>query len=161
MNGLQYEMKTSGGSIWLVASDRGLSGLYWERQPHPILKGLLPEIPAQAILGEAVRQIGDYLAGARRDFDLPLDIAGTPFQESVWKALRDIPFGSTISYKELAARISNPKAVRAVGTANGRNPVCIIIPCHRVIAADGTLGGYSGGLPNKRRLLAVESVHIP
>jgi methylated-DNA-[protein]-cysteine S-methyltransferase len=161
MNSHQYEMKSGAGSIWLIASDRGLSGLYWERQAQPMAEGLRSDVPAHAILKDAVRQIGEYLSGARREFDLPLDICGTPFQESVWKALRGIPFGTTISYKELAERIENPKAVRAVGSANGRNPVCIVIPCHRVIAADGTLGGYAGGLPNKRRLLAVESVHIP
>ncbi len=156
MNTRQYEMKTSSGSIWLIASDRGLSGLYWERQAPPMLDSLLPDVPSHAILVEAVRQIKEYLSGARRDFDLPLDISGTPFQESVWKALRDIPFGTTISYKDLAERISNPKAVRAVGSANGRNPVCIVIPCHRVIRADGVAGGYRWGADRKRALLELE-----
>jgi methylated-DNA-[protein]-cysteine S-methyltransferase len=100
------------------------------------------------------------LGGKRREFDLELDFSGTPFQESVWKALREIPFGKTISYKQLAVMIRNPKAVRAVGSANGKNPIAIIIPCHRVIAADGSIGGYSGGIENKEKLLAWEKTGV-
>ena len=152
----QYEFQSGLGKIHLVASDRGLCGLYWEKQDHPIIDKLRTDIPAHGFLREAARQLGEYLEGKRREFDLELDFAGTPFQESVWKALRGIPFGATLSYKQLAARIGNPNAVRAVGTANGRNPLCIIIPCHRVIASDGSLGGYVGGLPIKAKLLALE-----
>jgi len=105
---------------------------------------------------EVVRQLAAYFAGERRRFDLPLDPAGTPFQLSVWRALCAIPYGETISYGELARRIDAPRAVRAVGAANGQNPLAIVIPCHRVIGHDGRLTGYGGGLPVKRALLALE-----
>lgn len=103
-----------------------------------------------------MEQLREYFAGARRDFDLPLRPTGTPFQLSVWAELRRIPFGTTISYAELARRIGNPRAVRAVGLANGANPLAIVIPCHRVIGADGRLVGYGGGLGIKEQLLALE-----
>jgi methylated-DNA-[protein]-cysteine S-methyltransferase len=153
---IQYVLKTRFGSIYLIASDKGLRGVYWQKQDAPMAGDIGGKDPAFAVLREAARQIGEYLDGKRRDFDLELDFSGTPFQESVWKALRGIPFGETISYKQLAARIRNPKAVRAVGSANGKNPLCIIIPCHRVIAADGSIGGYAGGIPNKEKLLGLE-----
>jgi methylated-DNA-[protein]-cysteine S-methyltransferase len=106
------------------------------------------------------REIAEYFAGDRATFDLALAPAGTPFQQRVWQALTEIPFGQAISYGELAARIDRPKAARAVGQANGANPIPIVIPCHRVIAADGTIGGYSGGLRIKRHLLAIERVAL-
>ena len=109
-----------------------------------------------AILRETARQLGEYFVGQRRDFDLPLRLAGTPFQQRVWDELNRIPYGETISYAELARRIGNPKACRAVGLANGRNPVAIIVPCHRVIGANGSLTGYGGGLPAKTWLLKHE-----
>ncbi|MCC6990443.1 MAG: methylated-DNA--[protein]-cysteine S-methyltransferase [Acidobacteria bacterium] len=105
---------------------------------------------------EPVRQLKAYFAGRLRAFDLAVDPAGTAFQTRVWTALREIPYGETISYGELARRIGDPKAVRAVGLANGANPVSIVIPCHRVIGANGTLVGYGGGLPIKRALLSLE-----
>lgn len=105
---------------------------------------------------DPVRQLKAYFAGRLRTFTLAVDPAGTPFQTRVWTALRDIPYGDTISYGEVARRIGDPKAVRAVGLANGANPVSIVIPCHRVIGANGTLVGYGGGLPTKRALLALE-----
>jgi methylated-DNA-[protein]-cysteine S-methyltransferase len=108
-------------------------------------------------VAEAARQLREYFAGKRAEFDLPLAPAGTVFQRSVWRQLQEIPYGETISYGELARRVGNPKASRAVGTANGMNPLPIVIPCHRVIAGDGTLGGFGGGLPTKRTLLALES----
>ncbi len=107
-------------------------------------------------VGEAVRQLREYFAGERSDFDLPLAPLGTAFQRSVWRQLQEIPYGQTISYGELARRVGNPKASRAVGSANGKNPLPIVIPCHRVIAGDGTLGGFGGGLPTKQTLLALE-----
>jgi len=110
------------------------------------------------ILQETVRQLEAYFSGKRQQFDLPLALVGTEFQKRTWAGLLEIPYGQTISYAELARRIGNPKAVRAVGTANGANPISIIIPCHRVIASDGTLGGYGGGLDVKRDLLALEKV---
>ena len=153
---IQYEMKTRFGNIYLIASDKGLRGVYWQKQDAPMVGDIEGKAAALLALRTAARQIGEYLEGKRREFDLDLDFSGTPFQESVWKALRGIPFGETISYKQLAAKIRNPKAVRAVGSANGKNPLCIIIPCHRVIAADGSIGGYAGGIPNKEKLLALE-----
>lgn len=107
-------------------------------------------------LREPIRQLQDYFAGKREDFDLPLAPRGTPFQQRVWKRLCQIPYGETISYGELARRIGNPNASRAVGLANGSNPIPIIIPCHRVIGSNGKLTGYGGGLPIKEKLLALE-----
>ena len=107
-------------------------------------------------VGEAVRQLREYFEGKRSGFDLPLAPEGTAFQRTVWRALQDIPYGATISYGELARRVGNPKASRAVGSANGANPLPIVIPCHRVIAGDGSLGGFGGGLPVKQALLDLE-----
>jgi len=107
-------------------------------------------------VGEAARQLREYFAGKRAEFDLPLAPEGTAFQRTVWRQLQQIPYGETISYGELARRVGNPKASRAVGSANGANPLPIVIPCHRVIAGDGTLGGFGGGLPTKQMLLALE-----
>jgi O-6-methylguanine DNA methyltransferase len=104
----------------------------------------------------AAKQLTEYLAGKRRDFELALDLRGTEFQLAVWRALCAIPYGETISYGEQARRVGQPNAPRAVGAANGANPIAIIVPCHRVVAADGKLGGYGGGLPLKKRLLALE-----
>ena len=105
---------------------------------------------------EAIRQVIEYLEGKRSDFDLRLDLRGTPFQRSVWNALLEIPYGATRSYADVARAVGNPNAVRAVGTANGTNPIPLVVPCHRVIATGGKLGGYGGGLDLKRRLLAME-----
>ena len=107
-------------------------------------------------MGETIRQLCEYFAVKRTDFDLPLAPEGTTFQRAVWRQLQEIPYGETISYGELARRVGNPKASRAVGSANGANPLPIVIPCHRVIAGDGTLGGFGGGLPTKQTLLALE-----
>lgn len=106
---------------------------------------------------DAARQLDEYFARKRTSFDLPLSVSGTEFQERVWLTLAEIPYGETISYAELARWVGHPRAFRAVGSANGANPIPVILPCHRVIAADGTLGGYGGGLPTKRALLALES----
>ncbi|MGM9566259.1 methylated-DNA--[protein]-cysteine S-methyltransferase [Evtepia sp.] len=110
------------------------------------------------LFGETQRQLEEYFAGSRQNFDLPLDPSGTDFQRRVWRALMDIPYGTAISYRELARRADCPRGYQAVGQANGRNPLPIFIPCHRVIGADGTLGGYSGGLDRKRFLLDLEGV---
>jgi methylated-DNA-[protein]-cysteine S-methyltransferase len=108
------------------------------------------------VLSAAAVQLGEYFAGRRKEFEVPLAPQGTPFQRAVWSELLRIPFGETVSYGEIAARIARPRAVRAVGAANGRNPIALIVPCHRVIGSDGTLTGYGGGLPTKRWLLAHE-----
>lgn len=108
---------------------------------------------------QATEQLEEYAAGRRKKFTVPLDLDGTPFQKRVWKALLAIPYGETRSYGEIARQVGNPKAARAVGMANHENPVAIIVPCHRVIAGDGTLGGYGGGLEKKSRLLGMEKAH--
>jgi methylated-DNA-[protein]-cysteine S-methyltransferase len=112
---------------------------------------------ASGAIQEAVRQLREYFAGRRTAFDLPLAPEGTPFQRNVWRHLQDIPYGETISYGELAKRVGNPKASRAVGAANGCNPLPIVIPCHRVIGANGKLTGFGGGLPTKEALLSLEA----
>jgi methylated-DNA-[protein]-cysteine S-methyltransferase len=111
-------------------------------------------------VGQAMRQLREYFAGKRADFDLPLAPEGTEFQRTVWRNLQDIPYGETISYGELAKRVGNPKASRAVGAANGQNPIPIVIPCHRVIGANGKLTGFGGGLPTKEALLALETKQL-
>ncbi len=113
--------------------------------------------PAAALLSEAVRQIEEYFAGTRRTFDLPTAPEGTAFQRAVWEALRRIPYGQTCTYRQIAEAIGRPAACRAVGMANHRNPIAIVIPCHRVVGADGSLTGYAGGLEVKARLLELES----
>ena len=126
-----------------------LAGLAERRTPKDWIR-------AEAPLKTVVEQLKGYFAGARRDFDAPLAPQGTEFQQRVWRCLREIPYGATISYSELATRVGNPKAFRAVGLANGQNPIPIVIPCHRVIGKDGTLVGYGGGLAIKEKLLALE-----
>lgn len=112
--------------------------------------------PDRAPFAEVITQLDTYFAGELRHFDLPLHPVGTPFQLQVWSALREIPYGSTISYRQLAEHVGRPKAVRAVGLANGRNPLSIVVPCHRVVGANGSLTGYGGGLERKRLLLELE-----
>lgn len=116
------------------------------------------ELATTPLIEKAAAQLREYFEGKRKEFDLPLALAGTEFQRSVWKALQTIPWGETRSYKDIAVQIGNPKATRAVGMANNRNPIPIIVPCHRVIGSDGSLIGYGGGLPMKRYLLELEKV---
>ncbi len=145
------------GRLKLVASAKGLAAILWQDDnPARVRLGHLAEQPGHPVLAEAGRQLADYFAGRRKAFDLPLDMKGTPFQQDVWAALRTIPFGQTRSYGEIARQIGRPKAVRAVGAANGRNPVSIVTPCHRVIGSGGALTGFAGGLAVKERLLALE-----
>ncbi|MEP6995266.1 MAG: methylated-DNA--[protein]-cysteine S-methyltransferase [Acidobacteriota bacterium] len=118
-----------------------------------------PGVPLEAPLREAARQLEAYFAGELDRFDLPLAPEGTAFQKEVWALLREIPYGETSSYGSLARRLGRPAASRAVGAANGRNPIPIVIPCHRVVGADGSLTGFGGGLPIKRQLLALEAIH--
>ncbi|MCC8250075.1 methylated-DNA--[protein]-cysteine S-methyltransferase [Saccharothrix sp. NEAU-S10] len=143
------------GELTLVARDGVLAGLYLPEHRHrPALEtfGARDASP----FGEVVAQLEEYFAGRRTRFDLPLSMAGTPFQRTVWDALKDIPHGETTSYGELAARIGRPTAFRAVGLANGKNPVSIIVPCHRVVGSTGGLTGYGGGIERKRLLLGFE-----
>ncbi|MEM7385298.1 MAG: methylated-DNA--[protein]-cysteine S-methyltransferase [Verrucomicrobiota bacterium] len=143
------------GSLVLLASPAGLAGLFFGHRLED-KSTLPPEESRNTILDQATRQLEEYFAQERETFELPLDPAGTPFREQVWLELRKIPYGQTLSYGELARKIDNPAAIRAVGTANGANPISIIVPCHRVIGADGSLTGFGGGLEIKRRLLEHE-----
>jgi methylated-DNA-[protein]-cysteine S-methyltransferase len=149
-------MSSTIGRIYLTASAKGLRGVFLTKQAVPMAPSLRGNGPGIRTLARAARQIEEYLAGRRKQFAVPLDAAGTPFQRSVWRQLAKIPYGRTCSYRDIARRIKNVKAVRAVGGANGSNPLCIIVPCHRVIAADGTIGGYSGGIAIKKKLLRLE-----
>jgi methylated-DNA-[protein]-cysteine S-methyltransferase len=143
--------------LLLIASPTKLLGIHFaDIKVAPAIQRDWKLDPHQPILKEAIKQLSDYLEGRRTEFSLPLHFEGTDFQRKVWEQLQTIPFGETISYAELAKRAGNPKAMRAAGSANGKNPFCIVVPCHRVIAKDGTIGGYAGGLARKRKLLAVE-----
>ena len=144
------------GKLVIRGTDAALTGVFMEthHDDPALLDGAVRDAGP---FREAQRQIEEYFDGERREFSLAIEMAGTDFQRRVWQALHAIPYGSTISYGELARRIGNPRAVRAVGLANGRNPISIIVPCHRVIGANGTLTGYGGGLERKRFLLALES----
>lgn len=120
----------------------------------------VPRTGAGAVVRQAEQELREYFAGRRRTFTVKLDLEGTEFQRKAWQAMRKIPFGETISYGDQARKVGKPKAYRAVGSANGKNPIPIIVPCHRVLASDGSLGGYSLGLSMKRRLLALEGVSV-
>lgn len=149
------EMDSPVGTLRLVADSHGLREIRFERERHP--KSAHPGwIRASGPLSFARVQLEEYFAGTRRQFELPLHPVGTPFQLTVWEELGRIPYGVTISYGELARRVDKPRAVRAVGAANGRNPLPIVLPCHRVIGSDGSLTGFGGGLPTKRFLLTME-----
>lgn len=143
------------GALHLVASDSGLRRISWPHEVHTEHDGLGPD-DAHPVLVDAAQQLAEYFAGDRREFDLPLDLDGTDFQRQAWLALADVPYGETVSYGEQAERIGRPGASRAVGAANAKNPVPIVLPCHRVVGADGSLTGFAGGLELKRKLLAHE-----
>jgi len=145
----QCEMNSKIGPLYLVASAKGLCGVFWKKQKVPMGES--------SILKKAEKELNEFLDGKRKKFSFALDVEGTDFQKKVWDQLAKIPYGDTVSYQEIAKKIKNPKAVRAVGTANGKNPLCLIVPCHRVIASDGSLGGYSGGLKIKAWLLQLEN----
>ena len=144
------------GTLLLVGDGRALHGLYMQEGRTAIAVHEDWEA-ADEPFADATAQLADYFAGRRTVFDLPLAMVGSPFQRRVWRALQDIPYGETISYGELANRIGVPSASRAVGVANGHNPISVIVPCHRVIGADGSLTGYGGGLERKRVLLDLEA----
>lgn len=151
-----WEISTPIGRLLLAGDARGLRRISFQDGPHPL------RVPddwerAEAPFQHAIAQLAAYFAGRLRRFDLTIAPEGTPFQREVWSALTRIPYGETISYGELTARLGRPRASRAVGAANGRNPIPIVIPCHRVIGANGSLTGFGGGLPLKRRLLELEA----
>ena len=146
------------GRLHLAASDTALLAVVWRRHSTPQLPfDASVERPDHPVLLETTKQLGEYFAGSRRVFDLPLEFRGTDFQRQVWRTLLDIPFGETRSYLDVARSLGNPAAVRAVGAANGRNPISIIAPCHRVIGSGGELTGFGGGMQAKAWLLAHES----
>lgn len=156
---LSYKfLKSPVGKLKLVASDEGLVAVLWEKETNPRrvrLEGLV-ENANHPMLKRAEAELNEYFAGERNTFTIPLDMRGTGFQKSVWDALRKIPFGETKTYGELAVQLGNPRATRAVGAANGRNPVAIVVPCHRVIGHSGKLTGFAGGLTAKAYLLTLE-----
>ena len=147
------------GALLIQATVRGVSGI-WMQQDRNYPRDRALWIRDDARLGEARQQLEEYFSGSRAKFDVPLDLVGTEFQRRVWTALQDVDYGQTISYALLARIIQRPHAVRAVGSANGRNRIPIIIPCHRVIGSDGSLTGYSGGIERKRWLLAHERATV-
>jgi methylated-DNA-[protein]-cysteine S-methyltransferase len=156
---LYTRMESPIGELLLVGDGHALHGLHMQGG------GTAVRIdpgwrPAEEPFADARTQLSEYFAGERVDFDLPLATAGTPFQRRVWRALRDIPYGETASYGEIARRLGRPSASRAVGLANGRNPIAVIVPCHRVIGSDGSLTGYGGGLERKRLLLDLEAARV-
>ena len=145
----QYSYETKLGSVTIVEEDGALLAI----TTHRTYEGIKQET---LLIKEAYSQLSEYLIGERKSFDLPLKPRGTVFQQQVWKALCDIPYGETRSYKQIAEAIGNPKAVRAVGMANNRNPLLIVVPCHRVIGANGKLVGYGAGIEKKEFLLKLE-----
>lgn len=155
---LSYKVMDSPvGKLKLVASEKGLVAILWENdKPTRVRLGEMVEDSSQRVLVQTELQLKEYFAGERQAFDLPLDMRGTQFQKDVWEALLAIPFGETRSYGELAKKLGSPTASRAVGAANGRNPISIVVPCHRVIGSSGKLTGFAGGLDVKARLLEME-----
>ena len=158
-----FRVETPLGRLTLSGDDHHVTHLFLPNAAVAVIRapraGGVPDGGPPAAVSTAQRQLEEYFAGHRRSFELPLAPSGTAFQRQVWFALADIPYGETISYAELAARVGRPRAFRAVGQANGANPIPIILPCHRVIASDGGIGGYGGGLDLKRQLLALEEAH--
>lgn len=148
------------GQLQLVAHDQALVAVLWDcEMPNRVKLAELHEDQTHPILLKTRRQLLEYFQGKRKCFDIPLDFAGTEFQQKVWQALLEIPFGETRSYKQIAEQIGNAKAVRAVGAANGKNPISIIAPCHRVIGSTGKLVGFAGGLDKKEILLNIEKLN--
>ncbi len=154
MEKAQRKVDSKIGPLFIVVSAKALLGVFWKDQKIPKEK---PDSLEAKMLDKAEKQLGEYLSGKRKNFDIPFELEGTEFQKRVWAELQKIPYGETRSYKQIAAALKDPNASRAVGTANGKNPISLIIPCHRVINAGGKLGGYAGGLPIKRILLDLEA----
>ena len=150
-------MNSKIGPLFLVASAQGLESIFWQPHDVPFVESLSDSNPESINLKNAAQQLEQYLSGQRTSFDLKLAAEGSEFQKKVWRELSKIPFGKTVSYLDIARKIGNEKASRAVGTANGKNPLCIVVPCHRVVNANGKPGGYSGGIEIKEKLLKLES----
>jgi len=155
-------MESPVGKLKLVASEKGLAAILWEKdKPNRVRFDALTEDKKHPVLVEAETQLNEYFAGKRRNFSVKLDPRGTPFQCKVWEALLEIPFSETRSYGQLAKRVGNAQASRAVGAANGKNPISIMVPCHRAIGASGKLTGFAGGLETKAFLLKLEQASFP
>jgi methylated-DNA-[protein]-cysteine S-methyltransferase len=149
------------GTLTLIASNDGLAAILWENdRPGRVRLDVVAQDAKHPVLLATERQLAEYFAGRRKAFDLKLDFAGTAFQKKVWRALLTIPFGKTRSYAQIAKQIGHPTAVRAVGAANGRNPISIVTPCHRVIGSGGALTGFAGGLAAKEHLLRHEGADV-
>lgn len=144
------------GPVLVARTERGLAGVWFEGQKHQPVDLAAPLLPEDELLSRAMAQLLAFFAGGAESFDLPLDLHGTDFQQRVWGELLRIPAGRTTTYGALAQALGAPQAVRAVGGAVGRNPVSVIVPCHRVVGNDGSLTGYAGGIDRKRRLLDIE-----
>jgi len=144
------------GTMLLTATPRGLAGVYFKGQKHFPKKRDWRRDARHPLLRQARRELKEYFAGRRRRFDVPLDPLGTPFQRAIWKSIAKVGFGSTMTYGELARRAGHPGSARAAGAATGRNPLGIVVPCHRILGSNGSLTGYAGGLQRKRALLALE-----
>jgi methylated-DNA-[protein]-cysteine S-methyltransferase len=154
-------MQSPVGTLTLVATDEGLAAILWPNdRPLRVRLNLEAEENGHPVLVETERQLEEYFAGRRKQFALKMDVSGTAFQRKVWNALLTIPFGETRSYRQIAEQIGNPRAVRAVGAANGRNPLSIVAPCHRVVGSTGALTGFAGGLDVKAHLLAFEGAAV-
>lgn len=149
------------GPLFLAVSEKGLVRLEFEARMQRLDSRKVELRESREALAPYLQELNEYFAGERRDFSIPLDLRGTDFQLKCWRALLDIPYGETRSYRALAEAIGHPHAFRAVGMSNNRNPIAIIVPCHRVIAADGSLCGYGGGLDIKRKLLDLERAQLP
>lgn len=152
-------LTTPFGELTVVASDAGVRYVMFENDAHPksFANMSIVDDASHHVAAATAQQLNEYIAGDRTGFDVPLDLVGTEFQVQAWRALADIPFGSTATYAQQAASIGRPTATRAIGAANGRNPVVVVLPCHRVIGADGSLTGFGGGLPVKKWLLEHEA----
>jgi methylated-DNA-[protein]-cysteine S-methyltransferase len=153
-------LETPIGTLLIAGDDKAVRKIHFPKNGKAVAAGKDWTESAHGPVGKAVKQLREYFNGKRADFDLPLAPEGTEFQRTVWRNLQDIPYGETISYGELAKRVGNPKASRAVGAANGQNPIPIVIPCHRVIGANGKLTGFGGGLPTKEALLGLEAKQL-
>lgn len=153
MDKAQRKINSKIGPLYLVATEKALCGIFWKRQNVAVES---KDSKPSKMLDKVERQVSEYLDGKRKSFDIPLSAEGTEFQKKVWHRLSQIPYGQTRSYKDIAKELKDANASRAVGTANGKNPISLIVPCHRVISSDGTLGGYAGGIPIKEMLLSLE-----
>lgn len=145
------------GPLLLAATEQGIRGVYFDQHRYPPRMEAWREHDAHPLLRSLTLQLEEFFAGKRERFTLPLDLVGTPFQCAVWQALQELPFGARSTYRAIATQVGKPAAVRAVGTAIGRNPVSIVVPCHRVVGSDGSLHGYAGGLTRKQSLLELET----